>query len=275
MLTGDKIETAINIGFSAGLLDSDMDQNLVHETDHVKLAQELAKSQTSINVNSFMSQEERKKQAVIVAGASLVEIASDTKLRNLFLEITDNVDVVLACRVSPKQKADIVNLVRTKHPEKTTLAIGDGANDVSMILAAHVGIGILGKEGQQAARSADYAIGQFKFLKPLLFFHGREAYRRNSYFILYNFYKNFLYVVTQFYFGFYSAFSGQTLYDQVIYQLYNMTMTSAPIMYFATYDYQYEKDPETLAEKTGNKPNDAEYSIQAVNQTKIDMHEEE
>lgn len=118
------------------------------------------------------------------------------------------VDVVLACRVSPKQKADIVRMIRFQHPEKTTLAIGDGANDVAMILAAHVGVGILGKEGQQAARTADYAIGQFKFLKPLLFFHGREAYRRNSYFVLYNFYKNFLYVVTQWYFGFSSAFSG-------------------------------------------------------------------
>jgi len=65
----------------------------------------------------------------------------------------------LACRVSPKQKADIVRLIRGSHPDKTTLAIGDGANDVAMILAAHVGVGILGKEGQQAARSADYAIG--------------------------------------------------------------------------------------------------------------------
>lgn len=125
----------------------------------------------------------------------------------------EKVDVVLACRVSPKQKADIVNMVKERHPTKTTLAIGDGANDVAMILQAHVGVGILGKEGQQAARSADYAIGQFKFLKPLLFFHGREAYRRNSYMVLYTFYKNFLYVTTQFYFGFFSAFSGQPLYE--------------------------------------------------------------
>ena len=71
-----------------------------------------------------------------------------------------------------------------------------------------MGIGISGKEGQQAARSADYAIGQFKFLKPLLFFHGREAYRRNSMLILYIFYKNFLYVLPQFFAGFISAFSG-------------------------------------------------------------------
>lgn len=87
-------------------------------------------------------------------------------------------------------------MVKERHPAKTTLSIGDGANDVAMIMQAHVGVGILGKEGQQAARSADYAIGQFKHLKTLLFFHGREAYRRNSYFILYTFYKNFLYVMT-------------------------------------------------------------------------------
>jgi len=107
---------------------------------------------------------------------------------------TDKADVVLACRVSPKQKADIVQMIREKYPTKTTLSIGDGANDVSMILKAHVGVGILGKEGQQAARSADYAIGQFKFLKPLMFVHGREAYRRNATLVNYNFYKNVVYI---------------------------------------------------------------------------------
>jgi len=76
------------------------------------------------------------------------------------------------------------------------LAIGDGANDVNMILKAHVGVGIAGREGLQAARAADYAIGQFKFLKTLLFVHGREAYRKNSTLILYNFFKNTVYVTT-------------------------------------------------------------------------------
>jgi phospholipid-transporting ATPase len=93
----------------------------------------------------------------------------------------------MACRVSPKQKAEIVNLVREgkKSENITTLAIGDGANDVNMITAAHIGIGIRGKEGQQAARAADYSIGQFKFLKNLMFVHGREAYRKNSYLVLF------------------------------------------------------------------------------------------
>ena len=113
---------------------------------------------------------------------------------------------MLACRVSPKQKALIVNIIREKELKNniTTLAIGDGANDVNMITAAHIGIGISGLEGQQAARAADYSIGQFRFLKNLMFVHGREAYRRNSYMILYMFYKNVLYVLPLFYFGFLS-----------------------------------------------------------------------
>ena len=82
-----------------------------------------------------------------MAGASLLNIDSDPKLRELFLAASDRVEVVLACRVSPKQKADIVNMIRKRFPLKTTLAIGDGANDVNMILQAHVGVGILGKEG--------------------------------------------------------------------------------------------------------------------------------
>jgi len=133
-------------------------------------------------------------------------------------------------------------LVRNRFPEKITLAIGDGANDVAMILKAHVGVGILGKEGQQAARSADFAIGQFKFLKPLLFVHGREAYRRNSFLIIYSFYKNFLYIIAQYFFGFHSAFSGQVLYEKVIYQLFNITFTSFPIMWYAISDFQHQRD---------------------------------
>jgi phospholipid-transporting ATPase len=80
-------------------------------------------------------------------------------------------------------------------PEKITLAIGDGANDVSMITVADIGVGISGKEGQQASRASDYAIAQFRFLKNLLFVHGREAYRKNSYLICYQFFKNVLLVM--------------------------------------------------------------------------------
>ena len=92
----------------------------------------------------------------------------------------------------------MVNLIKDRQKDVTTLAIGDGANDVNMITAAHVGIGILGVEGRQAARASDYSIAQFCFLKRLLFVHGRESYRKNSYVVCYNFYKNVLFVLPQF-----------------------------------------------------------------------------
>lgn len=88
-----------------------------------------------------------------------------------------------------------MTLVRVQHPHKVTLAIGDGANDCNMIMKAHVGVGIAGREGMQAARSSDFAIGKFKFLQTLLLVHGREAYRRNGELILFMFYKNVLYVM--------------------------------------------------------------------------------
>ena len=88
--------------------------------------------------------------------------------------------------------------MRSCKPDATTLAIGDGANDVNMITSAHIGIGILGVEGRQAARASDYAIGQFSFLHRLLFVHGRESYRKNSYIVCFNFYKNALFVMPQF-----------------------------------------------------------------------------
>jgi phospholipid-transporting ATPase len=117
-----------------------------------------------------------------------------------------------------------------------TLAIGDGANDVNMITSAHVGVGIIGVEGKQAARASDYAIGQFQFLKKILFYHGHESLRRNSFIIYYNFYKNFLFVMPQFYVGFYSLFSGQSIYDPWLYQLFNIVFSVFPILWFGIYD---------------------------------------
>ena len=93
----------------------------------------------------------------------------------------------------------------------------------------------------QAARASDYAISQFKFLRPLLFYHGREAYRRNAILVMYNFYKNQLFVMPQYWFGFASAFSGQTLYESIIYQGYNTVFTAFPIIWFAVFDEEFPK----------------------------------
>jgi len=130
VLTGDKIETAINIGISAGLLDNMMQQHIIDENDVDELETKLKDVQKEIDEPEYKN----VKKAVIVAGASLVTIDGDKNLLDMFLSASDNVDVVLACRVSPKQKADIVNMIRKRFPKKVTLAIGDGANDVNMIL---------------------------------------------------------------------------------------------------------------------------------------------
>lgn len=95
-----------------------------------------------------------------------------------------NSSAVIASRVTPKQKAAIVEQYRNKNETQITLAIGDGANDVNMIISAHIGIGLSGHEGLQAARASDYSISQFRYMRRLLFAHGRECYRRNTFLII-------------------------------------------------------------------------------------------
>lgn len=162
-------------------------------------------------------------------------------MQQQFLNIADSSQTVIACRVSPKQKADLIYMIKQKHKDKLCLAVGDGANDVSMLRMAHVGIGISGYEGQQASRAADYAIGQFSFLQDLILFYGREYYRRNSYLICYIFYKNIFFVMTQFFFGFLNVFSCQNIFETWIYSLFNIIFTLAPIMIMAIFDSQYPK----------------------------------
>lgn len=116
------------------------------------------------------------------------------------------------------------------------MAIGDGANDVNMITAAHVGIGIKGVEGQQASRASDYSIGEFKVLRRLVLYYGRESYRKNSYLICYNFFKNMVLVLPQFWFGFLNGFSGQSLYNPYLFQLYNIIYASLPVVIYAIFD---------------------------------------
>ena len=214
----------------------------------------------------------KNKFALIVSSDELNIIALNYELEILFYELASRCNSVLCCRVTPIQKAKMVHLIQrftkiqfnkgsnyykylnqqdiynNSEEEKnkkivgplkdsiTTLAIGDGANDVNMITSAHIGVGIIGVEGKQAARASDYAIGEFKFLKKLLFFHGHESLRKNSFIICYNFYKNFLFVMPLFFVGFYSVFSGQTIYDPWLYQLYNIAFTVLPIIWFGIYD---------------------------------------
>lgn len=122
-----------------------------------------------------------------------------------------DVDTVVCSRAIPIFKAKLVQLVKSNG--KVVLAIGDGANDVNMLTEASVGVGLHGEEGMQAVQAADFAIANFKYLWKLVLVHGHWHHIRMEKFILFFFYKNFLFTLPQFIFGFFSYFSGSPLYD--------------------------------------------------------------
>ncbi|KAH9325751.1 hypothetical protein KI387_005929, partial [Taxus chinensis] len=134
----------------------------------------------------------------------------------------------ICCRVTPSQKAQLVQLL--KACDYRTLAIGDGGNDVRMIQEAHIGVGISGREGMQAARAADFSIGKFKFLKRLILIHGRYSYNRTAFLSQYSFYKSLLICFIQILFSFVSGVSGTSLFNSVSLMAYNVFYTSVPVL---------------------------------------------
>lgn len=157
------------------------------------------------------------------------------KLENKFLELTQYCRSVLCCRSTPLQKSMIVKLVRDKL-SVMTLSIGDGANDVSMIQAADIGIGISGQEGMQAVMSSDFAIARFSHLKKLLLVHGHWCYSRLARMVVYYFYKNVCYVNLLFWYQFFCGFSGSTMIDYWQMIFFNLFFTSLPPIIFGVLD---------------------------------------
>ena len=151
------------------------------------------------------------------------------------VSIAKECESVICCRVTPKQKAEVVRLIKNSM-KKITLAIGDGANDVNMIQEAHIGIGIYGQEGMRAVQSSDFAITEFQGLWRLLFVHGRWSYIRISEMILYFFYKNMVFTIPQFFFAFLSVYSAQTVFDDWYITCYNMIFTAFPLIVRACFD---------------------------------------
>ena len=250
MLTGDKLDTAKNIAFSCKLFKEDM--KIMEIKEHS--TEDELKTQLKLKLNDDVFNDDLINVGLLIGGEELEKIFSNNDLLNLFFELSVNCLSVVCSRVSPKQKGQLVNLIKSTE-KAVTLAIGDGANDVGMINEANVGIGIQGKEGSQAARASDYAIKEFSFLKKLLFFHGRETYRKNSWVILYNFYKNVLFVSPMICTAFISFFSGMTTYDPFVHQLMNTIYTAVPPGWFGVFNYEYT--PQELM-------NNPRYYIQGI-----------
>ncbi|XP_032069923.1 phospholipid-transporting ATPase IC [Thamnophis elegans] len=269
VLTGDKKETAENIGFSCELLT---DETNIHYGEDISalLQTRLENQRNQIGTYDKSSSranepffEEGKNQALIITGSWLNEILLEkkTKKKKLlklkfpktaeekekhketkrridlykeqqqrnFVDLACECNAVICCRVTPKQKAMVVDLVK-RYKKAITLAIGDGANDVNMIKTAHIGVGISGQEGMQAVMSSDYSFGQFRYLQRLLLVHGRWSYIRMCKFLRYFFYKNFAFTLVHFWYSFFNGFSAQTAYEDWFITLYNVLYSSLPVL---------------------------------------------
>lgn len=180
-------------------------------------------------------------RALVIEGAALKHLLGDPELEEIIFSVASSCDAVIACRVSPKQKALLVSLVRHHVvPEPITLAIGDGANDVGMIQEAHVGVGISGKEGKQAVNSSDFAIAQFRFLEDLLLIHGRWNFFRMSTVVMFSFYKNAIMAGCLIAYTAQTLYSGTPLFDQWIIAMLNF-VAGIPIVVLGLFDRCLDK----------------------------------
>ena len=250
MLTGDCVETAVNIASICRLIEHR--SNLYYLTCEETPASGHSDSQSALlleerlrYIHDGILKELKHTQgkgfhySLVLNGPALYAIleAPDTVLYKLFVTVACNSCSVIACRLSPAQKASLAELIKKDVPgSPITLAVGDGGNDVSMIQKAHIGVGIAGAEGREAVNAADFAIGQFRFLRSLLFVHGRSNIRRIGMVIGYSFYKNFLLVLSMACYAPFTGFSGTTFYDPYLIMMYNVVFTNVPIFIVGALD---------------------------------------
>ncbi|CAK7217959.1 drs2 neo1 protein [Sporothrix curviconia] len=237
MLTGDKRETAINIAHAARIckpfseiyvLDALVDQDSLQE----RIAS------TLVDVGRGMMPH----SVVVIDGHTLSVVEAQEDMRILFFDLVARVDSVICCRASPSQKATLVKCIRQRVSSSMTLAIGDGANDIAMIQASHVGIGISGREGLQAARISDYSIAQFRFLQRLLFVHGRWNYARTGKYILGTFWKEMVFYLVQALYQQFNGYTGTSLYESTSLTVFNTLFTSLPVILLGMFEKDLRAD---------------------------------
>mmetsp|Transcript_7725 Transcript_7725/g.28487 ORF Transcript_7725/g.28487 Transcript_7725/m.28487 type:complete len:1174 (-) Transcript_7725:136-3657(-) len=246
MITGDKQETAINIGISTGLL-KDPSSLLICNASTGEGAREQLE-----HLLSRLNEEEMEHPELVIDGGTLSVVlgsASESRFVDLAVVCTS----VIVCRASPLQKAAVVSLIKERTC-KTCLAVGDGANDVGMIQVGDIGVGLYGREGRQAVNNADFAIGQFRFLNKLLVVHGHYFYGRLAHVIKYAFYKSGCFAYVLFYFQFSCGFSGQALFPSIPAAMYNVLFTFMPIFIVSLVDKDAEPDVILKYPGTYNAP---------------------
>ncbi|XP_062998720.1 probable phospholipid-transporting ATPase IM [Elgaria multicarinata webbii] len=258
VLTGDKQETAMNIGYACQMLTDAMGEIFIaagHTKNEVR--EELRKIKDhmfglSRDIPGGHAYDEKLQDsgqhfeeavtsdfALVINGHSLVH-SLEADLEDDFVAVACACKTVICCWVTPLQKSQMVELIK-KHRKAITLAIGDGANDIGMIKSAHIGVGIRGKEGSQAILNSDYSFAQFRYLQRLLLVHGRWSYFRMCKFLCYFFYKNVAFTLVHFWFGFFCGFSAQTVYEQWFVTLFNIVYTSLPVLAMGLFDQDVDE----------------------------------
>ena len=232
MITGDKRETAINIGHSCGLVKGHSITFTLDDRDGTDDMEELI---ISLKISILRT---AAHSVVVVEGHTLATIYNEPSglLETIFFDLIVLADSVICCRAQPEQKAQLVSTIRKRVPNSVTLAIGDGANDIAMIQEAHIGIGLTGKEGLQAARSSDYSIAQFRFLPKLLLVHGRWNYVRTCKYVLGTLWKEVVFFLTQALFQRWNGFTGTSLYEPWSLAAFNTLFTSLPVLVIGIFE---------------------------------------
>ena len=288
MLTGDKMDTAENIAKSCNLINEEIflfrlcgNKNSGYEDaitsvtdfrlhfnefkgrfnsmsqigkfailiDEKMLAKILPEEKDLSKKTSIIKKNSKKKIEEINFNNDEDDELYDGDDEILFMDIAKDATSVICCRVSPSQKSKVVLMMKRFNPKAVTLAIGDGGNDVPMIMEAHIGVGIYGEEGMRAVQSSDYAIGEFQFLRSLLLFHGRTNYIRNAECVIFFFYKNFCFTLLQFLYGFYCNFTGQSIIDDWFISCYNLLFTSLPLGARALLDHDVKPSDGKIVNK--------------------------
>ncbi|KAI7854229.1 hypothetical protein BDC45DRAFT_463467 [Circinella umbellata] len=215
MLTGDKIETATCIAVSSKLVSRN--QN-IHQISKLKVPIEV--------LNELDNLRSKVDCCLVIDGESL-QLCLD-HFQDEFIDVATMLPAVVCCRCSPTQKADITRLIR-EYTQKRVLSIGDGGNDVSMIQAANVGVGIVGKEGRQASLAADFSVTQFSHLTKLMLWHGRNSYKRSAKLSQFVIHRGLIISVMQAVFSALFYFAPITLYQGMLVVGYATVYTMAPV----------------------------------------------
>ena len=233
MLTGDKKETAMNLASASGLLKQRQKIiDLCEVQDWKSLFALLRELYTTYKEHARLTD-----RSLVIDGKAVTAVMSRESMKRRLAVITSMCQTVIACRLSPVQKSQLVRLM--KEWGNQTAAIGDGGNDISMIQEAHVGFGIIGYEGKAASEAADFAFTKFKHLQRVLLVHGHWYYTRLAFLVQYSFYKNVACFTCQNLFAFLSNFSAQSLFDSNFLFLYNTLFTAVPVMIYGIAEQKF------------------------------------